>query len=557
MKLRIFTTLLIVSLMFVLTSSVLAQEYLFSVEQEIVHAYWNDDGTLSLDYTFVFVNQPGAHVIDFVDVGLPNGSYDFNSISADVDGRSVSISSDYQGEGGFGVAVDLGSAAIQPGQRGTVHVTIGTIRNVLYEDSNEPETYTSAVFMPTYFGRSYVVGTTDISVNFHLPAGMSPEEPRYHVPSGGWPCDSQPSATYDDQNRVTYTWRCPNANMYSEYTFGTSFPKQYVPAGSIVTTPAFNFDFGAIIDNLLTYAFCCCFGAIFIGAPILGVINERKRKLKYLPPKISIEGHGVKRGLTAVEAAILMEQPLDKAMTMILFSIVKKDAATVLRRDPLEIQPASPLPEGLHQYEKDFLAAFAEKNQGPRRKLLQEMTVNLVKSIGEKMKGFSRKETIPYYRGIMERAWQQIEAAGTPEVKSQMYEEALEWTMLDKDYDNRTRRVFTGPIFVPMWWGRYDPGFGGGASPKVASLTPSVPGGRSSPSLSLPGSAVAASMVNSVQGFSSKILGDLGSFTSGVTQRTNPVPKTSSAGGSRSSGGGSSCACACAGCACACAGGGR
>jgi len=31
------------------------------------------------------------------------------------------------------------------------------------------------------------------------------------------------------------------------------------------------------------------------------------------PPKISIEGHGIKRGLTAVEAAILMEEPLDRS----------------------------------------------------------------------------------------------------------------------------------------------------------------------------------------------------------------------------------------------------
>ena len=48
------------------------------------------------------------------------------------------------------------------------------------------------------------------------------------------------------------------------------------------------------------------------------------------------------------------------------------------------------------------------------------MTVKLVNSLSDKMKGFSRKETVAYYKSIMERAWQQIEAAGTPEVKSQM-----------------------------------------------------------------------------------------------------------------------------------------
>ena len=77
------------------------------------------------------------------------------------------------------------------------------------------------------------------------------------------------------------------------------------------------------------------------------------------------------------------------------------------------------------------------------RNLLQEMMVKLVKSVSEKMKGFSRSETLDYYKTIMEKAWQQIEAADTPEVKSQKFDEALEWTMLDKDYDDRTRRVFT------------------------------------------------------------------------------------------------------------------
>jgi hypothetical protein len=177
------------------------------------------------------------------------------------------------------------------------------------------------------------------------------------------------------------------------------------------------------------------------------------------------------------------------------------------------------------------------------------------------MKGFSRKETIEYYKSIMQRAWQQVETAGTPEVKSQMFEENLEWTMLDKDYDDRTRRVFTGPVFLPTWWGRYDPGYRPvstgslGTGGKVAA--PAI-GGHSG--TSIPGATFAASVVTGVQGFSSRVLGDVGAFTSGITNKTNPVPVVKSTGSHSSSGGGGrscACACACAGCACACAGGGR
>ncbi|MGB7876363.1 MAG: hypothetical protein WBL25_18430, partial [Anaerolineales bacterium] len=290
--------------------------------------------------------------------------------------------------------------------------------------------------------------------------------------------------------------------------------------------------------------------------PILSIVNARRRKLKYLPPKIAIEGHGIKRGLTAVEAAILMEQPLDKVMTMILFGAIKKNAAEVETRDPLKLKITEPLPENLHEYEKQFLEAFRpDANLKQRREDLQDMTINLVKSVSQKMKGFSRKETVEYYKNIMERAWAQIAAADTPEVQSKLFDDAMEWTMLDKDYDERTRRTFTGPIFVPMWWGRYDPGYGrsvGGARP--VSVGGSAPSSRPS---GLPGADFSASVVGGVQTFSQKVIGNVSDFTSRVTNKTNPVPKSTSSGSRRSGGGGCACACACAGCACACAGGGR
>lgn len=566
MKLRLIASLLLFAVMFSFTTSVAAQTYSFSLDEETVHVYWNDDGSVALDYNLVFTNSSSADPIDFVDMGMPNGSYDWNSISADANGSPLSLSSDFYGEGGSGFSVDMGVHAIQPGQTGRVHVYVGRISNMLHPDSDKPDTYASGEFSPNWFGSAYVYGSTNMTVVFHLPPGVQPDESQYHPVRGNWPCRAEPVADHDDQNRITYTWACSNASASRQYTFGLSFPSQYVPSGVIAATePAssgkglpFNINF----DNLMGVLFFCCFGGIFFGAPILGAINERKRKLQYLPPKISLEGHGIKRGLTAAEAAILLEQPLDKVMTIILFGVVKKGAASVVTRDPLKLELASPLPEDLHAYEKDFLTAFAKPQLADQRKALQEMTVNLVKSVGEKMKGFSRRETSDYYKAIMARAWQQIEVADTPEVKSEMYEQAMEWTMLDKDYDARTRRVFTGPIFVPTWWGRYDPGYrpvsaSSGGGPAVFS--PSAPGsGRSS----VPGASFAASVVSSVQGFSSRVLGNVQSFTSDVTSRTNPLPKGSASsggwkGGSQGGGHSCACACACAGCACACAGGGR
>jgi hypothetical protein len=554
---RLITMMLVVILALSSTTSALAQSYSFRLDREAVNVYWNADGTMALDYVLTFTNQPGAHAIDFVDVGLPNNSYIYNTITADVNGSPVAISTDYQGSGS-GIAVDMGSHAIQPGQTGSVHVFVGQISDVYYQDDQD-ENYASAVFSPTWFDGQFVVGDTDLTVTFHLPPGVKPEEPRWHSAPSGFP--SEPQTGLDSEGRVTYTWASASASGSRQYTFGASFPKTYIPATAIIMQPAFNLGeaIAALASSCAPIAFFCFFAFMFLGIPVLTFLGDRRRKLQYMSPKIAIEGHGIKRGLTAVEAAILMEQPLDKVMTMILFGAVKKNAATVTKRDPLQVDVASPMPDGLHDYEQNFLKALKEIDPSARRNLLQEMTVKLVKSVSEKMKGFSRRETIEYYRRIMETAWEQVQKADTPEVQMAFFDQQLEWTMLDKDYDDRSRRVFHGPVFVPMWWGRYDPTYrtgpisssGGGVS---APSQPSVSGRTS-----LPGADFAASVVGGVQTFSQKVIGNVNDFTSRVTTVTNPPPKPTSSGRSMGGGGsrGCACACACAGCACACAGGGR
>jgi hypothetical protein len=555
MKTRITVLFLMVLALLLLPGSVLAQTYSFSLDKETANIYWNDDGTESIDYVFVFSNDLSASPIDYVDVGLPNPNFVDDSIHADVNGQPVSdISrSGYQGQGNAGVAVGLGSQAIPPGRTGQVHVFVGTVQQVLRPDTSDSN-YASADFAPTWFGSQYVHGTTDMAVTFHLPSGVKPDEPRWHSAPSGFP--DTPQTGIDNQGRVTYTWSNARASGSSKYVFGASFPKQYVPA-SAITNPSIFERLGVTLDAVIPFLFFCGFVLFFVVIAWASTQASRRRKLQYLPPKVSIEGHGIKRGLTAIEAAILLEEPMDKILTMILFAVIKKGAATVTSRDPLTLQIADPIPEGLQPYEVDFLQAFKSSEPAARRTKLQDLMVDLVKSVSNKMKGFSRRETLAYYRDIMNRAWAQVEAAKTPEVKSEKYDEVMEWTMLDRNYEGRTRDVFrTGPVFVPIWWPRYDPTYRPGPTsiPTAAGGAPAG-GGVSLPHL--PGSDFAASMVRGVQDFSSSVVGNINDFTSRITNKTNPVPKTTSSYSSRGGGGGCACACACAGCACACAGGGR
>ncbi len=550
----------LLSIVFPITA--LAQTYSYSLPQQFIDLYINEDGTYSIDYYYVFANDPGAATIEYVDVGVPTWNYDLNSVVAyanDVELSDIEESPYVQP----GVAVGLGAQSIPPGQTGEVRIFIGRVRDVLYPDDND-ENYVSARFSPNFFEGGSISGGTQTILSYHFPPGVQPDEPRWHSAPSGF--SSEPEGGVDNDGRMTYTWRNPSADATRQYIFGASFPKQYISEDSIVTGSAGTSPSGStggvgFFGELMACASpfiipLLCFGGI-AGLIAWGITSDRRRKLKYLPPKISIEGHGIKRGLTAVEAGILMEEPMDKIMTMILFGVLKKNAATVTSRDPLTLELEDPLPE-LRFYERDFLLAFQESKQRERKKGLQKMMVELVKSVGKKMKGFSRKDTVAYYKDITQRAWQQVEAADTPEVKSEKFDQHMEWTMLDEKYDDRTRDVFqTGPVFVPMWWPRYDPGYT--RVPTTARTSaPSV--GRGGPSMpTLPGSAFAGSIVTGVQSFSSNVVGSITDFTSGITNITNPPPKPPASSYSRGGGGGGgcACACACAGCACACAGGGR
>lgn len=541
-----------------------AQGYVYEVTRYEVNFLANSDGTASIEYYIDFKNSSSGPAIEYVDIGLPNRNFDLSSISADVNGSPVRV---VNGDPEFipiGVTAELGSSSIQPGASATFHLFVPIQRDMFYVSrvTDVPEDYASFNFSPNSFGGG-VQGKSEYIVTLFLPAGLTPEEPRYHTPEG-WPGPDEPQSGYTTDDRVFYYWTSSDARTDSTYTFGASFPARLLPSNVIQSEPktSLNFDSDAI------FGFCCFGGFIaFFGMIIYSSIwGNKKRKLKYLPPKISIEGYGIKRGLTAVEAAILMEQPLDKVLTMILFGVLKKEAAQVKSRDPLSLTIPEVLPGGLYEYETGFLDAFKKGDASDRKKALQEMVVKLVKSVQSKMKGFNRKETIAFYEEINNRAWQQVESAQTPEVQGQILDDGMDWMMLDRQYERRSQTVFTQPVIVPNWWWRYDPSYR-----PISSSTPSFGSGNapissgSRPSVSLPtlpGADFAASIVTGVQSFSSKVIGNVTDFTNGVTKVTNPIPVSTSSSGYRGGGGGSSgrscaCACACAGCACACAGGGR
>jgi len=545
-------TTLALLLVGLLVSPAGAQQYAFRVDKNISHVYINKDGSVDVEYWLTFTCLPGYHAIDIVDIGMPNDYYDIGGVKADIGGVQLTDirPSEYVQPG---VEIHLHSKEIRGGQTGTLHVRFNVPHMIYYDD--EEKNLASVEFVPTWFGEDFVQGTTYLEVNIHFPAGVSGDQTKWHY--------QQFTSTRIEGDRLVFTWVNEKASGAKAYQFGVSFPKQYVDV--VYKAPLIDFAaLGKKLSSVLGSPVCWIVGFWGFIMLIGGVSNaaQKRRRMQYLPPSLSVEGVGVKRGLTAVEAAILLEVPLNKVLTMILFGLLKKGAVTVLSDDPLRLAVADPRPQGLRDYEEGFLDCVSEKGT-LKEKDLSQVIVKLIQDVNQKLKGFSRKDTVAYYRDIVSRAWQQVESEATPEVKSQRFDEALEWMMMDEEFEGRTKRTFSeGPVFVPMWWGHYRPwGYGrdfvpSQPSPRPATAAPtSKRGPVSLPTL--PGAAFANTIVTGMEKTAGKIVSSVERFTGGVTQVTNPPPVSARSG--RSGGGGYSCACACAcaGCACACAGGGR
>jgi hypothetical protein len=323
--------------------------------------------------------------------------------------------------------------------------------------------------------------------------------------------------------------------------YGVSFPAKYVTTVFEPYRPSF---VSKVFSFFINHIFLFFFLGI-IGIVILNLFRKNQRKMAYMPASAAIEGVGIKRGLTAPEAAVLNELPLNKVVTMILFGLLKKSIVKVeTSPTPKVFKLSGAATTALKPYETGFLQSL--KPDGTLdTKPLKDTMVAMIKDVDKSLKGFSRKETADYYRTIVDLAWKHVTAANTPELLGQEWDDKLEWILMDKDYDKRMEDTFSGhTVILPRWYGNY--------SSPTAGPTMSGPAGK----LELPGAKFANDMVSSVEKFSGKMISNVESFATGVTSATNPVPQSS--GSSHSGGGGGcACACACAGCACACAGGGR
>jgi len=524
-------------------------DYLFNVEVQETHVWIKKDGSAEIWYYIVFKNDKNGKTIDIVDIGLPFESYDIESAKATINGYPAYAikKSEYIP---IGVEVHLGAYSIPPGQRGELRFQV--IQNEMVFMDDQDENYASVEFITNFFGAAYVTGRSEIDVFFHFPPGVKREEPRYHK-------EQFTSAGVDKNDLAFYRWQIKDGDISLAYRFGASFPKKYMDEGVVKkVTPLSRIGlfFGNIFRNIFPtplLAPCIFPWGIIIFFVLLGIMSGRKRRFKYFKPELSARGVGIKRGLTAVQAAVLLERPLDKVLAMIVFGLLRKGYLQVKTEKPLAVEKIDVKDASYHKYEQGFFDSLKQEGIADQLKLKQCM-VDLVKDVQIQMKGFNLYQTRKYYEEIVTTAWKHVKNADL--------DTSIDWVMVDKDFDKHfeDRLPKDRSIHAPSWYPYYYHGYYG--RPYYSGGGGGSGGGSGAGKATLSLKQFTNTVASSFENVSHNVVSAADSFTASVTSVTNPQPVSTTSKGGWSSGrsgggGGCACACACAGCACACAGGGR
>jgi len=509
----------------------------YHVDHEWAKIWINQDGSIDLLYDLRVSCEKDR--IRWVDIGQPASHFGIGE-ARDQAGNLLQTEGVSHGDY-YGVRVHL-HTPIYAGESARFNVTTNVAR-MIWEDTDNPGNV-GMKFTPTWWKDGRVL---DLKVQIVLPPEVTVGE--VVTTEELW------NGTSQEDDRWSVFWQKGDLSPDQRYTFGVSFPKEYVQ--SYETQPT------GIVAFLQQYGP----GLLLLGVSIAGVgaVVYVVRKRPYLAPTLSIETLGIRRGLTAVEASYLLDVEPTRIVTEILYSLLKKRAIWVKSTAPalkLEIMKTfqnktGPPDAPLRYYEIDFLHAIKEEGTLDEEKLAHIIRF-LRHTVEEKLRGYCRRDTIDYYRKIVAKAWEQVDQAGTPELASKAYDEQLLWLFLDPNYQSRTKIAFRDKAFEPSpfwlwyWYGyrhyhpkpTYEPNI---ETPTEAAKPPAIPGVD-----------FADNIATAVENTSNKIVTNLEKFANAIV----PTPAKSSTQPAHHRSGcvcacaACACACACVSCACACAGGG-
>ncbi len=527
-----------------------AQGVTYSVSQEWVKVQINVDGSINVLYNITFTYLSGSPQGIFT-VGMPQGGFQIQYVQ-DLSGATLQYQDSSQGSF-YGIDVYLKQPVVinQP----YTFIVYATVPNMIYPDSTSPGNVGLQFYPSTFSSASGSI--SDLRVEIVLPPGVQNSMVKYPT---GLPFDNVFPA---EGNSTAVYWERTSWPPGQTFGSGVSFPEEYVSPGPSQSGPSPSPNQGGLSDSdiAIVGGFVFFIVIIFIGAAL-----SRVAKAVYVKPSVSVEALGANRSLTAVEAGLVLGLKPVRVLTMILYGLLLKRMVAVTETDPLIKLNKLERPDGESSptpryYEIDYLAAITPDGTLDE-KVLARTYQGLVDTVNQKLRGYSREDTMNYYKSVVGKAWTQVTQAGTPELKGDALDKNLDWLLADEKFDDRFTTVFPPGIIIypnPAWWWYW-----GGPRPPVGQQRPSQPISPSAPSTAptkmtpLPGQDFANNMVKGLQTASNNMVKNVQDFANRLVPFQAPAKEGSVTGKPSCVCACHACACACAcvSCACACAGGG-
>jgi len=196
--------------------------------------------------------------------------------------------------------------------------------------------------------------------------------------------------------------------------------------------------------------------------PVIKVSHELVtviRKKEYLPPRVFIEGHGIKRGLSEYAAALISERPVNEILGTMLIRAMEKGALRVVSSQPLKLESDKLLPDSLSHDERDFVRICSERSAKKRQDKFANLLIMMIKTVSNAMRGFSHKETVDYYRVSVEAASQKASFENTQSIVYGLVDDMNE---LIKKVTKATNPYRDAPVFkeTPGYMRRWHGGSG-------------------------------------------------------------------------------------------------
>jgi len=543
-------TILITLLIFMMTVSLLAfalpkpvwaQTVQYHVEKEWVKIWINQDGTIDLQYNLRLVCDQGGFSYVFFD--QPVGDFKLGE-AVDTEGHALRFEDATQGSD-YKVRVYL-NQPISAGQAAEFFATTN-VGHMIWEDQTNPGNVGLQFIPSTWSSASGQIGNLRILII--LPNGVTKDQVKV---TPNW------DNAYNDPNengKLTIYWERQNLDPKTRFQVGISFPKNFVQHYEPLqpTQPTQGF---ALPIPLLTVSL-----AIVAVAGVVVLRNLRPRN--YLSPKIQMETLGIRRGLTAVEAAYLLGITPVKDIVMILYGLLLKRAVWVKSTKPsltlqvmdstwTELAKSSPSTQvaaspqdGLRYYEYDFVRAI--KGDGTLdEKSLAEAFMRVRSTVEGKLKGYCRADTISFYKKTIQEAWDAVQKAGTPELASKLFDQNLLWLMTGPEFKTQTENTFQTTTFIPQpiwWWYWY------GDASYHPNPTYNPVSGKGLPPPTIPGAEFSNLVATSIEKSANNIVVSLEKFTNSILPAPPPSENMSKTPVHHEA----NCACACVSCACVCA----